>query len=74
VLKTQTGMVSLVFAQSELLNKDVYLFEKIDQEKREQMPHMRAIVFVRPTAENVRLLVRELRAPKYAEYSICRWW
>lgn len=65
-------MVSLVFTQSQLLQKEVYLFEKIDSTKRELMAHLIAVCFLRPTSENVRLLSDELREPKYGEYHICK--
>ncbi len=69
----QTGIVSLVYSQSQILQKEVYLFEKIDTEGRELMAHLKAICFLRPTAENIRLLCDELRRPKYGEYHLCKW-
>ena len=38
--------------------------------RREMMRHMKAIVFVRPTAENIMHLRKELEAPRYGEYHI----
>lgn len=51
------------------------MFEQIQAmaragEKRELMPHLKAIVFVRPTQEVLELLVQELRDPKFGEYYI----
>ena len=34
------------------------------------MAHLKAIYFVRPTHENVRLLQEEFKEPKYGEYHI----
>lgn len=34
------------------------------------MPHLKAIVFVRPTSETISLLAEELRNPKYSEYHV----
>jgi vacuolar protein sorting-associated protein 45 len=65
-------MVSLVFTQSQMLQKEVYLIEKIDSTKRELMAHLKAICFLRPTPENVRCLSDELREPKYGEYHVCK--
>lgn len=62
-------MVSMAYTQSQILQKEVYLVEKIDLE-REQMLHMKALCFLRPTPENISLLVRELRSPKYSEYHL----
>ncbi|XP_025898972.1 vacuolar protein sorting-associated protein 45 isoform X1 [Nothoprocta perdicaria] len=65
-----TGAVSMVYTQSEILQREVYLFERIDSPGREPMRHLRAICFLRPTKENVEHLVQELRRPKYSVYFI----
>ena len=61
----------MVYAQSEILQKEVYLFERIDSPGRETMKHLNCIAFLRPTKENVELLAQELRMPKYGLYFIC---
>lgn len=69
--KETTSIVSMVFSQSEILQKEVYLFERIDSHSKwDNMKHMKCIVFVRPTSENISLLSRELRYPKYGVYFI----
>ncbi|XP_072934166.1 vacuolar protein sorting-associated protein 45 [Epargyreus clarus] len=69
--KDTTSIVSMVFSQSEILQKEVYLFERIDnQAKWDSLKHMKCIVFIRPTSENIALLSRELRSPKYGVYFI----
>lgn len=35
------------------------------------MEHLKAIVFIRPTEENIQILEKEINDPKYAEYYIC---
>ena len=62
----------MVYAQSEILQKEVYLFERIDSGGRETMKHLKCICFLRPTKENVDLLAQELRVPKYGLYYICK--
>uniref|UniRef100_A0A8C8YL34 Vacuolar protein sorting-associated protein 45 n=1 Tax=Prolemur simus TaxID=1328070 RepID=A0A8C8YL34_PROSS len=47
--KETTGIVSMVYTQSEILQKEVYLFERIDSQNRETMKHLKAICFLRPT-------------------------
>lgn len=64
----------MVYAQSEILQKEVYLFERLDSAGRESMKHLKCICFVRPTRENVELLAQELRHPKYGLYYICEYW
>ena len=39
----------MVYSQSEVLQKEVYLFERVDTSGRESMKHLKAICFLRPT-------------------------
>ncbi|KAJ1350131.1 hypothetical protein KIN20_005852 [Parelaphostrongylus tenuis] len=69
--KETTTMVSCAFAQSEMMQKEVYLFERLDSTvPREPIKYLKCLVFVRPTPDNVQLLSTELRDPKYAQYYI----
>uniref|UniRef100_A0AAQ4QWE9 Vacuolar protein sorting 45 homolog n=1 Tax=Gasterosteus aculeatus aculeatus TaxID=481459 RepID=A0AAQ4QWE9_GASAC len=68
--KETTSIVSVVYTQSEILQKEVYLFERIDSQSRDNMKHLKAICFLRPTKENVEHLIQELRRPKYSVYFI----
>lgn len=61
----------MVYAQSEILQKEVFLFERIDLAGQKSLKHLSAICFLRPTEENIQALVRELHAPKYGNYFIC---
>ena len=67
----QTGIVSTVYPQSSFLKQEVFLFENLSKESREPLMHLKAIVIVRPTPENITELQRELQTPKYQEYHIC---
>ncbi|XP_015770849.1 PREDICTED: vacuolar protein sorting-associated protein 45-like [Acropora digitifera] len=68
--KETTGIVSMVYTQSEVLQKEVYLFERVDTSGRESMKHLKAICFLRPTKENIEHLCSELKNPKYGVYHI----
>lgn len=69
VFVLQTSIVSMVYSQSEILQKEVYLFERLDSGgKLEPMKHLKCITYLRPTKENVALLSNELRNPKYGVY------
>ncbi|XP_066577524.1 vacuolar protein sorting-associated protein 45 isoform X1 [Amia ocellicauda] len=68
--KETTSIVSVVYTQSEILQKEVYLFERIDSQNRDNMKHLKAICFLRPTKENVEHLIQELHRPKYSIYFI----
>ncbi|MEQ2158975.1 vacuolar protein sorting-associated protein 45, partial [Goodea atripinnis] len=41
-----TSIVSVVYTQSEILQKEVYLFERIDSQNRDSMKHLKAICFL----------------------------
>ncbi|CAM9818880.1 unnamed protein product [Lampetra fluviatilis] len=68
--KDTTSIVSMVYSQSEILQKEVYLFERVDSVNREPMKHLKAVCFIRPVKESIELLVQELRRPKYGLYFI----
>lgn len=65
----------MVYSQSEILQREVYLFERIDNctdNDETGLPHLKCIVLLRPTTDNIRLLCNELRNPKYGSYYLCK--
>ena len=68
--KTTTGIISMIYTQTEMLQKEVFLFEHIQTEHREPMKHLKAICFLLPTPANITYLENELRSPKYDSYYI----
>ncbi|CAH0479968.1 unnamed protein product [Peronospora belbahrii] len=64
-----TSIISMVMSQSHILQREVFLVEQLDA-VHEQMLHLKAAVFVRPTAHNVELLIQELKSPKYGQYHL----
>lgn len=62
----------MVYAQSEILQKEVFLFELIENSGQKVLKNLNAICFLRPTEENIELLERELHEPKYGGYYICK--
>lgn len=61
----------MAFSQTEMLQKEVYLFERIDSGRsNERLKYLKCIVFIRPTRENVLRLSNELKSPKYGSYFI----
>lgn len=68
--KETAGIVSMVYSKSQILQKEVYLFERIDMGTRENMPHLKAVCLLRPTPDNFRFLEDELKSPKYGEYHL----
>jgi hypothetical protein len=70
----QVSIVSVVYSQSELLQKEVFLVELVDSisKSSEPMSHLKAIYFLRPTAENIQYMRRQLASPRFGEYHLCR--
>jgi len=68
--KETAGIVSMVYTQSEILQKEVFLFEKIDNVSKEKMLHMKGVYFIRPTQENIHFITDELKDPKYSKYHL----
>ncbi|TFY83867.1 hypothetical protein EWM64_g143 [Hericium alpestre] len=63
-----TPIVSLASTQSTLLSHQVYLTDRIDNKKRDRMPHMKCVCFLKNSQESLDALEAELREPKYGEY------
>jgi len=68
------GIISMVFSQSDILQHEVFLTERLDSEGffsgAEKMRHMNAVCLLRPTANNFLKLKQELKSPKYHEYHL----
>lgn len=58
-------------SQSELLQKEVFLVEKVDAQAKEAMGHLKAVAFLRPTVENIQHLKRHLNNARFGEYHLC---
>ena len=63
--KETSGMVGMVYSRSAILRKEVFLMDLLSKPDREKMQHLKCVVFVRPTTENITTLCTELRSPKY---------
>lgn len=64
------SIVSNAITQSALLNHEVYLIDRLDNQNREKMRHLRCLCFVRPSPDSIQYLIDEFRQPKYGEYNI----
>ncbi|KZF21288.1 glucose-inhibited division protein A subfamily [Xylona heveae TC161] len=64
------GVVSTAITQSALLNHEVFLIDRLDNQTREKMRHLRCLCFVRPSPDSIQFLIEEFRDPKYGEYNI----
>ncbi|KAJ3359675.1 vacuolar protein sorting-associated protein 45 [Kappamyces sp. JEL0680] len=67
----KTAIISIIYTQSQLLAKEIYLIDRIENRKREKMRHLKCIAFCRPTAQSIQYLTEELREPCFGEYYLC---
>ena len=63
--------ISVVYTQTQLLERGVFLVDLITNGLRKAMPSMKAIIFVRPTSESLRAVTEEVHTGRYSTYSIC---
>lgn len=64
------SIISLVYSRSDILRQSVYLFETLEDETREVLPHLKGIFLIRPTERNFFLLAEEILHPKYKSYEV----
>lgn len=68
-----TSIVSMAYSQSEMLAKEVYLFERMDRRtSTDPLKYLKCVVFVRPSEENIEMLQKELKNPLYGQYHLCK--
>ena len=70
-----TTSVSLSCSQSEIMKREVYLFEYLHapsstSNKKNGLAFMKCVILVRPDSNNIRLLAKELSAPRYGSYFV----
>jgi hypothetical protein len=68
--KDTKTMVSMVSSMNDILGKQVYLVDSLENEVAESVRHMKAIVITRPTRESIQKLEEHLRSPKFVEYHL----
>lgn len=64
------GQPAMVERPGCILSKEVFLLDLLHNEARERMPHLKCVVFIRPTTENINDMCKELRKPRYGEYHV----
>nr|CAI5832649.1 unnamed protein product [Callosobruchus analis] len=71
--KETTSIISMVYGQSEIQQKEVFLLERIDSPNYANstgLRYLKCLLFLRPTQQNIQALCLELRNPKYGAYYI----
>lgn len=64
-----TKAVSSVYSQTQILEKEVFLVERLGKDY-ETMKHLKCAVFVQPTEANFNFLRSELKNPHFSEYHL----
>jgi vacuolar protein sorting-associated protein 45 len=88
--KDAVAMLSLVLTQSQILEKEVFLFRALEKQVqtmkeardgkyvagKEDHRHLKAIVVVRPTQDNVKLVCELVsnfgKPPEFEEFFLCK--
>lgn len=66
-----TPIISMCYTQSQLLSNDVILVELIEKQATlNPMKHLQCVCYLKPTAESIQHLIRELKNPHYNSYQI----
>eukprot|EP00878_Enallax_costatus_P020068 GHUV01021198.1.p1 GENE.GHUV01021198.1~~GHUV01021198.1.p1 ORF type:complete len:348 (+),score=82.46 GHUV01021198.1:209-1252(+) len=68
--KDTMRITSTQFGRTELAEHNVVQIERIDSNDSKEHLELKALCLVRPTRENVTLLKRELRQPRYQSYHL----
>lgn len=61
----------MVYSQSESNAKEVFLFQNVEVAVNDEITHLKAICFLKPTADNMVTLKKHLKDPKFSEYHLC---
>ncbi|AAS53319.2 AFL053Wp [Eremothecium gossypii ATCC 10895] len=68
--KHTTAVISVVTTQSELLAREIYMIDRLENAERDVMRNLGCVCFVKPTEETIEWLLRELEEPRYGKYQI----
>jgi hypothetical protein len=63
-------IISLVSTQSDLLKKEVYLVDRLENENRDKLRNLKCICFLKPDDSTITKLSQEIENPRYASYEI----
>jgi len=75
--KETSGMVGMVTTFSDSISKEVFMVTRIDDESKKQeddkkqaMHHLKAVVLVRPCGSSLDAIVTLLKHPKFSAYHL----
>ncbi|KAG5513199.1 hypothetical protein PMAC_001569 [Pneumocystis sp. 'macacae'] len=62
--------MSMATTKTFLLNREIYLIDRLDNMRRENVRHLTCICILQPCLDSVRQLSNELRTPRYGRYFV----
>ena len=65
-------IISMVYSRTQILQKEVFFIDIIDNIPTEKLMHLKAIFFTRCTEENVSKICAQLRDPIFSSYNLCK--
>lgn len=68
--ESTASIISLISTQSDLLKKEIYLVDRLENENRDKLRNLKCICFVKPSDLTVTKLSQEINNPKYSSYEI----
>lgn len=65
-----SSIISLVSTQSDLLKREIYLVDRLENLDRDKLRNLKCILFLKPTDMTITYLSNEIVNPKYSNYNI----
>ena len=62
----------MVYSRTQILQKEVFFIDIIDNIPAEKLMHLKAIFFTRCTEENVSKICAKLGNPIFSSYNLCK--
>lgn len=63
-------IISLITTQSDLLKREIYLVDRLENDSRDQLRNLDCICFLKPSDYTITRLCDEIGHPRYANYKI----
>lgn len=64
--------VSMIYSRTEILQKEVFFIDLIENAPTEKLQHLKAVVFCRCTERNLSLIMKQLAQPVFQSYFLCK--
>ena len=62
----------MVYSRTQILQKEVFFIDVIDNIPSEKLMHLKAVFFLRCTDENIMKICNQLQDPTFSQYNLCK--